>query len=136
MRELAPVILTFIVFYFIYQTISLFARRKERMSLIEKFGTFDSSVNSSFMEQYIERMPNSSGRGLRYGCLLLGVGFGFVAGIFLTPIIIDSVSGMVRVDYKWDLRDAITLTWFSLALLFGGLGLLISHVIESRSCKK
>lgn len=134
MNDLVPVLVVYIIFYFVYQTVALFARRAERRLLIEKLGEISSENNARLLEQFYERINDSKrcGNALKFGLLMIGVGLGFVVGILLSGNVTNALSYTMN---EWELRSTISLVWISSAAIFGGLGLLTAALIE-RGCKK
>jgi len=128
---------TGIVFYFIYMTFELFTRKDERMKLIEKIGhnlaPSDSSVLKFEFGSLLPAFNKKSFLSLRFGCLLLGIGLGLLIGLFLCLWI---RTGLQLNDGDWQTRNFYSVAYGSSVLLFGGLGLLISYFIESKSNKK
>lgn len=124
-----------IVFYFTYMVFELFARRKERMSLIEKMGQnltpMDSSVLKSQFSSLLPSFPKKSFTGLRIGCLLVGLGLGLLVGLFIA-LFIDHNSS----SEGWRKDTFYSVAYGASVLFFGGLGLIISYVIESKSTQK
>ena len=110
MLELTPVLITAIVFGFIYGIVFLFVRKKERMALIEK-GT-DASL--FFGNQGL------SFYALKFGLLLIGVAIGLILGAILTATTTLN-------------NEAV---YFSMIFLFGGIGLVISHYLEKKARKE
>lgn len=108
--------------------LSLFARRGERRSIIEKLAGLSSENSGQFIEQVYGRvtdMPKQN-NSLRNGLLLIGVGLGLVVGILLS----DSVKSALPEMEAWEVRNVLSLVWVSCAAMFGGLGLLLSALIE------
>ena len=83
----------------IYGLFELFARRKERIAIIEKlaegktFGQIEGKIDLSFNRSY-------SFWGLRGGCLMLGLGVGLILGITNT----DRTLGLYG-DIGWRMRE-------------------------------
>lgn len=78
----------------------------ERMAMIEK------GVEANILNRKRQPFPN-----LRYGLLLIGAGLGLLIGAFLasTRIIEEQAS------------------YFSMLLIFGGLGLFVSYLLEKKN---
>ncbi|MDR1524230.1 MAG: hypothetical protein LBS79_03095 [Tannerella sp.] len=130
-----------IICYFAYMTFELFARRKERMSLIEKMGQnlapLDSSVLKSQFSSLLPSFPKKSFTGLRMGCLLVGLGLGLFVGL-MTCLLINSEIQIHGADqyHNWEKDAFYSVAYGGSLLFFGGLGLIISYIIESKSVKK
>jgi hypothetical protein len=121
---------TGIVFYFIYMTFELFVRKKERLTLIDKIGTnvlpLDPNIFKMQFNSLLPSIGSKSFASLRFGCLLMGVGIGLLAGFFLhLNMIMENVQNYYLSGTAYSAGT----------LLFGGLGLIISFVIESHSKK-
>jgi hypothetical protein len=124
---------TGIVFYFTYMVFELFARRKERMFLIEKMGQsltpLDPSVLKSQFTPLLPSFPKKSCTGLRIGCLLIGLGLGLFVGLFICIILKNS---NINVSSHWERETYFSVAYGASLLFFGGLGLIISFIIESK----
>lgn len=115
----APLI-TGIVFAGIYGLVELYARRKERIMIIEKLAektelSADKKVDLGFR--------TFSFSALKAGCLLTGLGLGLLIGFFITYGI-----RLQATDYMN--RETMSIVYGSTVLLFGGLGLLLAFIIE------
>ena len=136
MRFLEAPLTVGIVFYFIYMTFELIVRKQERISLIEKLGQnfapFDSSVLKT---QFSSLLPTfkKSFTSLRAGCLLTGLGLGLLVGLFLNLFI--NVQLEIG-NSSWERDTFYSTAYFAPILTFGGLGLLLSYLIESKSTRK
>lgn len=113
----------------IYKLFELFARRKERLTLIEKMGD---KIDPSLLNSQISlpSFKNLSGSfvTLRFACLLLGVGLGLLIGYFI-------VTGTVPYNTEeesWHYREAAGMVYGASTLLFGGLGLLAAFLLEMK----
>ncbi|MDR2473174.1 MAG: hypothetical protein LBD53_06355 [Tannerella sp.] len=132
MSDLPPVLATGIVFYFVYKVFELFVRKNERIAIIEKLGQkiseTDTSVISAQLSSLLGSFPKRSFTGLRTGCLLLGVGLGFLVGLFICYYLNSS---NVYQD-KWELHNLYGIAYVASACFFGGAGLIVSYVLEKK----
>lgn len=125
MEELMIVANVAIVFGVIYKLFELFVGRRERMMLIEKMG--DKLTPETFKNGIMYRPSLYSFGGLRLGCLLLGLGAGLLAGYVLVCT--------TQPDYLSDhptytVIKVVSIIYGACVLLGGGLGLVISYLIE------
>lgn len=105
MLDLTPVLVMAVIFGSIVMLVYLNIRKKERMLLIEKGA--DASIFATRSESY----PS-----LKWGILMTGLAIGLLVGNLL-----ESYAGMLP-----------EIAYFSMLFLFGGMGLIIYYVIESR----
>ena len=124
---------TGIVFFTFYKVIELFARRKERMAIIEKIGE---KLSYSPLIEGLD-LPNYGGihisfSALKTGCLLIGIGLGMLIGLTLHLLIVE----MHISDFFIGKSSLISITYGAPVLLFGGLGLIIAFIIEMKIQKK
>ena len=123
--------------YFIYMTFELFARRQERNKLIDKLGQNLASMDTSILQlEFGSLLPSfkkKSFASLRIGCLFTGLGFGLLLGLF---ICLFMRSEFALEHNRWERDTFYSVAYGASVLLFGGIGLLISYIIESRSVKK
>jgi hypothetical protein len=124
-----------IVFYFCYMTFELFVRKKERLILIEKLGQNIMPADPETLKvQFSSLLPsfkNKSFTALRIGLLLIGIGLGLLVGLFINLSAIG-----VNYDNNWQVTSMMGVSYTASVLLFGGLGLLISFLIENHLSKK
>jgi predicted MFS family arabinose efflux permease len=85
-------------------------RNEERMAMIEK------GLSPSDSEWHDQSRSTS---GIKWGLLLIGIGLGFLMGYFL-----DRQFYMDEVGY------------FSMIFVFGGVGLVLSHLYEKKQADK
>ena len=115
-----------IVFGAIYKVVELFVRKRERLMLISKL-TEISNVDFKGIKFY------SSGNkftALRVGCLMLGVGFGFLIGFLLNFII---TQGNHEELFEYQFNNKIGgIIYVASICVFGGIGLLISYFAERK----
>lgn len=105
-----------IVFYFIYLILSLYARRKERMMLIEKISELKDVKLGN-----IQLGGAGKYAWLHVGCCACGIGLGLLIAFFI-ELSVRSSGMLVRTDA----------CYFSCICLFGGLGLVISFIAANK----
>lgn len=132
----APLIVG-IVFAAIYGLFELFVRRNERLAIIEKIG--DKLDASAFegklgLPSYLgNRLSFSS---LKAGCLLTGIGLGLLVGFIISTSFGASGFGFMNNGWRdWYHSDVSGTIYGASVLLFGGIGLLVSFVIEMKMGK-
>ena len=117
-----------------YGLFELFARRKERLAIIEKIG--DKLDASAFegklaLPKYMGRFSSSA---LKVGCLMAGIGLGLLVGLCISTGMVSSGIIDAGVD-RWLYRETIGVAYGASVLLFGGIGLLIAFIIEMKVAK-
>lgn len=105
---LIPIIISVSLFAMIFGIVYLYKR--ERMAMIERG-----------MDPRRYKPQSAPYQNLKWGLLLIGSGL----GLFLA-FLID------RLAFKADAFDDNPAIYFSLIAIFGGLGLLISYIIEKK----
>ena len=126
-------LVTGIVFACIYGLFELFVRRKERLALIEKLvnrldaGALDGKIS---LPSY-SATPRINFGSLRAACLMIGIGLGLLVGVLLYILIHSNASNISMEDYL--LRHLRDVCYGAPILLFGGLGLVVSYLIEQRN---
>jgi hypothetical protein len=110
----------------IYKLFELYAGRKERMFLYERLGdrlgseTFKGKIELPMFTQSL--FPSFN--GLKIGCLLVGAGLGLIVGMFFN----FELGLSLKTD--WHSRELSSIAYGAPLLLFGGLGLIVSFLIE------
>ncbi|MDR0686001.1 MAG: hypothetical protein LBF79_00860 [Dysgonamonadaceae bacterium] len=123
-----------IIFYFIYMVFELFARRGERIFLLEKLGHNLSPVDLSVLGSHFgSLLPGSLKKtftALRIGCLFIGMGLGLLTGLCIVLYIENNciIEGYRKASF-------CSIAYGASVLFFGGLGLVISYIVESRSAR-
>ncbi|GHV22970.1 hypothetical protein FACS189428_5820 [Clostridia bacterium] len=125
----------------IYKLFELFVRRKERMAIIDKSLDLlnNNEVNRSINFPAINWGKQDFGSWpLRISLLLIGIGLGCIIAFFIQFNLVNFYSGANTND--WFIRETMHQTqfvlYFSFITVFGGLGLLIAYLIESKQAKK
>lgn len=115
----------------IYKFLELLICRRERLSIIDK-------LEGNTLTEYLKCLPQQIGASmpilrpmtvspvgsvsLRGGCLLLGMGLGLIFAFLL-------IQGF-RIGYSFETREVLRMVYTGSLLFFGGLGLVISFIIE------
>ena len=131
-----PIFVTGIVFFFVYKIVELFVRQKERRLMLEKM----TEIPPEMLQQNINSMKsiqNDSLMGrkfstLRWGVLLLGVGFGWLLGWILYLSQTDYVSTL----NGWDKDTFQSSVMISTTVLCAGIALIIVYFIERKAYKE
>jgi len=117
----------------LYGLIELYARRGERKAIIEKMGD---KLDNSLLEGKFSMLQFSSQSfsSLKIGCLLAGLGLGLLVGLWISTMLLSNsyYTGMER----WRMDNLTGVAYGASVLLFGGIGLLVSFVIENRMNRK
>ena len=113
--------------YAIYKLVELFACKKERMIIIEKMCFGDGVVNLPDVNKWFSS-PTPKLGGLRLGLLLTGLGLGLGIAVILNYFFVFNSVMLSGQD-----KDFL---YIGLMMFFGGLGLLISYLIEQKNQKK
>ncbi len=117
----------------IYGLFELFVRRKERLAIIEKIGE---RLDGSAFDGKLALPgygPKFSVSALKAGCLLAGIGLGMLVGFFISVNLSTSSS---FVDDRWFREELMSVAYGASTLLFGGIGLIIAFIIETKMGKE
>ncbi|MDR2362070.1 MAG: hypothetical protein LBD91_05005 [Prevotellaceae bacterium] len=119
------IIIVPVIFITLYLIIGLFVHRKERLMIIER-----AAMNQSLdVNALLKKVTVPSFVGLKFGCLISGLGLGF-----LTCALLNILFYAMLYNYQpWWHGGALDIACI---LLFGGLGLIIAYVIERRAYKR
>lgn len=117
-----------IIAFFTYKIFELFARRRERILLIEKLTYTELTGNIKADEL---QMANNNFNALKLGCLLVGIGLGLLIGFIICMLSIPN-----SIEPTYHLKQTMGIVYGSCTLIFGGLGLLIAFIIELKLPKK
>ena len=117
----------------VYGLFELYARRGERKALIEKMGDkLDSSLLEGKFNMF--NFSTQSFSSLKLGCLLTGLGLGLLVGLLISTILLTN--NCYAEMERWRLNNLTGIAYGASVLFFGGIGLLISFVIENKMNKK
>jgi hypothetical protein len=122
---MVPVILWICVTGF-YKVLELYARRRERMVIIEKFGDkFEPALLHNMSPGFPNLNFGKSFGALKAGCLLLGLGLGLLVGLFIYLAL--TANGY---EENWHNRQIFSVAYSASVLIFGSIGLIVAFVIE------
>lgn len=122
----------FLVFMYVYETIKLFVRRKERIMIINKL-----SENSKIdLPEDFGILSENNAReskifsSLKWGLLIVGLGLGLIMGYIL---LLGTYNAEINHRNFHNNKEII---YMASSLTMGGLGVLISFLIELNYYKK
>ena len=127
-----------------YKLFELYAKRKERILMIEKLAHLFENEDDKEKPLKI-KLPFISSNDLNFGywplrisLLLMGIGAGCLVAFFIQ--IISYINITPRIDSYRDwvrpIRELVTLVNFASISLFGGAGLLAAYLIEQKKRKE
>jgi len=136
MNFLIPILVVGFCVLGTYKVFELFARRKERLFLIEKLASFSESEEDKEKRVKIQ-LPlfNANDYGswpLRIALLLVGIGAGCLVAFFIQVIFFNGSSIQSYREWVDQFIDLIVLVNFACISLFGGIGLLVAFLIEQK----
>ena len=132
MDFLGPVLVVGIITLGIYRLVELFARKKERMTIIEKLeGQMKHPEVTVDLNLPIFQKSNSNW-ALKMSLLLIGIGIGLILAFCIEFVTIES---KIYQDY-WQFKSALAVVYFACVAVFGGIGLLVAYFIERKEAKK
>lgn len=135
MGEITAMVIVATIALTIYKLFELFARKKERMAMIEKM-TEGSSISqdqlSPLRSSFNVEISNSSWP-IRIGLLLVGIGFGVVLAAFIDLNYSPLIDGS---NLYHEYKNTINALYPALAAVFGGIGLIIAYFIEKKDRKE
>ena len=136
--DLTPIFIVGFIVLGTYKLFELFARKKERMLMIEKFSFL--SENDEDKEARLKiKLPFFSGNDfdfgfwpLRIALLLIGIGAGCLVAFFIQIIYFNGSPIQSYRDWAHQFWDLIALVNFASITFFGGIGLLIAFLLEQK----
>jgi hypothetical protein len=133
MDNLVPICIVGFVVLGIYRLFELFARRKERLAIIEKLEHIKSLDTKVDLNLSLFQKPENFSWALRVSLLLMGVGIGLVVAYFIE---MASINHMMEYYKNWNFRNKIEVVYFASVAIFGGIGLLAAYFIEQKQKQK
>ncbi|MDR2534370.1 MAG: hypothetical protein LBC81_06330 [Tannerellaceae bacterium] len=121
----------------VYGLFELFARRKERMMIIEKLGEKIDPAAVTGKLQLSSSLPFFSFSALKGGFLLAGIGLGLLIGFIINATLWSS--GLYTSDIEYHrryLHDMPEIVYGASVLLFGGIALIAAFIVELKMTKK
>ena len=113
----------------VYGLFELYARKNERLAIIERMGD---KLDSSLLAGKFNMLNFSfrSFSSLKTGCLLVGLGLGLLVGLLIQSMLFSNAyyTGLER----WKIESYSGIAYGASVLLFGGIGLLLSFLIENK----
>ena len=118
-----------------YKLFELFVCKKERLLIIEKMGE---KYTPDMLEKKINlsSVGNVSFSALKFGCLFVGLGLGLLVAYLICTTTLEGYAEMSSERFNWNLRETISVIYGACVLLFGGVGLLASFLVELKISKK
>ena len=124
------------VMYFVCKFFEALIRRKERMMLVEKLETLHPQflqIGEAFTSETF--FLNKKFSALRIGLLLAGIGLGLTVAwalsVSLFPVIASHKQNLANDFYRF--REMFSIIYLASPACFGGIGLIISYLIEKKA---
>jgi len=130
LNDLFQAIIVLGIAYTIFKLFELYARRKERIMMIEKMSFGDGMINPPDVTKWFSP-PTPTSWALRLGLLLTGIGLGLVIAVVTNYFMSINIFLLKYPNSRFD--DVL---YFASMLLFGGIGLTIAYLIEQKNRKK
>ena len=131
---MVPVVCGIFVLGF-YKLFELFVCKKERLLIIEKMGEkFTPEMLGNKIN--LSSVGNVSFSALKFGCLFVGLGLGLLVAYLICTTTLEGYAEMSSNRFNGNLRETISVIYGACVLLFGGVGLLASFLVELKISKK
>ena len=130
MSNLVPIFIVGFIVVGIYRIFELFARRKERMAIIERLGE-QIKLSEANVDLSLPLFQKSEGNwALKISLLLIGIGIGLVAAYCfeLATYGVKFTYNNPTGYYKYK----VEVVYLACVAIFGGLGLLSAYLIERK----
>ena len=114
--------------YAFYKLIELYARRKERLMIIEKLSEIkDANLGNIDLTGVLgEKRSYNKYLSLRIGSLLMGLGLGLLIGYLIITFSIGVVG-----DVSYHMAETMSIIYGASTLCFGGIGLIAGFIAET-----
>lgn len=116
----------------IYKLFELFVCKKERLTIIEKFGD---KLTPDMLEHKFSfsSLNNISFSALKIGSLLAGMGLGLLIGYIVCATSIPTY--VTNLGDRWEINKLASVVYGACVLLCGGVGLIIAFIVEIKLSK-
>ena len=136
--DLTAIIIVPTIFYFLYKFFESLIRRRERIELVQKLDLANlQALPAEDSLSVLNNMPNKRFSGLRTGLLFIGIGIGlttaWVLMFTLYPQIVSYRENLGGDFYSF--KNLFNIIYLAAPAVFGGIGLMISYIIEQKSRK-
>lgn len=125
---LVPIFIVGSITLGVYKVFELFARRRERIMLVERMNELTPEVSKLLCDRSLSKFKFSFS-SLKCGCLLVGLGLGILLGFGICLLSIPNFS--ISPD-RYALSTMVEAVFGASILLMGGVGLLAAFLIELR----
>lgn len=140
MQEIMAMVIVATLSYATYKLFELFARRKERLAMIERLsaGIDPQILKNQFSPVRIPIIRDfiNNSWSIRIGMLLLGVGLGVVLATIVDLAVVAPTGLGSDESLYYDFRRTVDILYPACAAVFGGLGLIVAYFIEKKDTKK
>ena len=132
MGQLTAVFIVGIIVLGIYRLFELYARRKERVMMIEKLAENAKPIDLDMNLPFLKANTPPSSWVLKISLLLIGIGLGSIIAFVIQYAVIGEL--LIKVHENWEVRNNLRgfseVIYFACIAVFGGIGLLIAYLIE------
>jgi len=137
MHEIMAMVIVATITYGIYKLFELFARRKERMAMIEKLSSgIDPQLANNPLKRPVIRIENYGSWAIRVGLLLVGVGLGVAIATIVDLVVAPPSQNLHDGRVFYEFRNTISILYPACAAIFGGIGLVVAYFVEKKHDKK
>jgi len=140
--DLVPIIIVPTIVYFFYKSLESLIRRKERMMIVEKLDfSIQQALPSAEAFNVLDSITNKRFSSLRTGSCLAGIGLGLIVAWVVVATVYPitpeqyTENHFVR-GYFRDYLEQFKIIYLAAPALFGGIGLIISYIIEQKVHKQ